>query len=47
METSNNVKQNVKKNERQTAKEQKVSGCCGPNCCVSEIETKNKTIKEN
>lgn len=46
METSNNVKQNVKKNERQITKEQKVSGCCGPTCCGGSDHKTNSERKE-
>lgn len=46
MKASNKVKQNVKKNEGQFAKEQKVSNCCGLTCCGGVSDTKNKVRKE-
>lgn len=46
MKAPNELKQNVKKNERQFAKEQKVSGCCKPTCCGGANDTENKNRKE-
>jgi hypothetical protein len=46
MKTPNEVKQNVKEKERQVAKEQKVSGCCGPNCCGGSNHKTNIERKE-
>ncbi len=46
MKTPNEVKQNIKKNERQIAKEQKATSCCGPTCCGDSNEKKNNERKE-
>ena len=45
MKTPNEVKQNVKEKDRQIAKEQKVSSCCGPTCCGGSNENKNTERK--
>lgn len=46
MKAPNELKQNVKKNERQIATEEKVASCCGPNCCGGKSDTNNKIRKE-
>lgn len=46
MKKTNEVKQNVKNNERQFAREQKVSGCCGPTCCGGSDHKTNSERKE-
>ncbi len=46
MKSPNEVKQNVKEKERQIAKEQKASSCCGPTCCGGSNHKTNSERKE-
>ena len=46
MKTPNEVKQNIKEKERQIAKEQKVTSCCGPTCCGGSNDKTNSERKE-
>lgn len=46
MKTPNEVKENVKENKRQIAKESKKSSCCGPTCCDYSNDKNNINKKD-